>query len=374
MNLDRKKIISTAKKIVVKVGSSILCNDQGKFSSVCVEKVGKELLTLIKAKKECVLVSSGSVACGMDMLHIKRRPKELPMLQACAAIGQGKLMKIYESFFVKRKHHTAQILLTQDILNNRSRYLNTRNTLNTLLKLGAISIVNENDTVATEEIKFGDNDRLSVLVALIIGADLIINLSNVRGVLDANKEVISDVQSLTELDKLDKHLFDEKTATTVGGMKSKLDAAHTAMSSGVSMLIADGKDYKVLEKILKGEEVGTLFYPSQKKTSFTRSWLIHLSSPKGTIHLDKGAFEAIKNKGKSLLSSGIKSIDGKFKEGDVVRLVYSTKEEFSRGLTNYSSEDLNKIKGKQSKDIKAILGNQFYDEVIHRDNLVLLKS
>ncbi len=370
--ISRKQLIKQAKRIVVKVGSSILCDAKGHFSKTRAQIICSELSYLLKQNKKVVLVSSGSVACGMDMLHLKKRPSELPMLQACAAIGQGKLMKVYEDYFVKRKLHTAQMLLTQDILHDRMRYLNTRNTLLSLIKLRALPIVNENDTVATDEIKFGDNDRLSAMVALIMGADLVINLSNVEGVLGSNQRVIGSVSSSSELSKLTHHLFDEVNQKTVGGMKSKLEAARVLMQSGTPMIIADGKNGKILEQIINGEDVGTLFMPSDKKTSVTRSWLIHSASTKGLIQVDRGAYDALKNHGKSLLPSGIVSSRGNYKAGDAVQISYGAKNIFARGLTHFSSEEVKQIKKRKTSEIKDILGYKFYDEVVHRDNLVLI--
>lgn len=372
--MTRKEILKSAKRVVVKVGSSILCDEKGKFSRAHVHKICKEVLFLLEAKKECILVSSGAIACGMDMIHVAKRPTELPILQACAAIGQGKLMKVYEDFFVKQKHHTAQVLLTQDILHDRQRYLNTRNTFNALLDLGILPIVNENDTVVTDEIRFGDNDRLSAIVAQIVGADLLINLSNVAGVLDENKKTVSEVGSLRDLDSLQRMVFISKAEKTVGGMKSKLESARILMGSGIPMIIGDGKDFSILRKIMNAEDIGTLFIPFERRASSTRTWLIYSASPKGKVFLDQGAFEAISGRGKSLLSGGITNLEGHFKAGDAVQLLNEKGEEFARGLTNYSREELDKIRGKKSSEIEQALGYKFYDEVIHRDNLVLFKE
>lgn len=372
--MTRKEILKNSKRIVVKVGSSILCGADGKFSRDCVNKIGKEILSLLKMKKECIIVSSGAIACGMDLIRVNKRPTELPLLQACAAIGQGKLMKVYEDFFVKKKFHTAQILLTQDIFHDRQRYLNTRNTFNALLELGILPIVNENDTVVTDEIRFGDNDRLSSAVAQITGADLLINLSNVGGVLDNDKNVVSQIGSEYELENLKKMIFESKAEKTVGGMKSKLDAAKILMSSGIPMIIADGKDFSILKKIVEGKNVGTLFVPFEQKASFVKTWLIYSSSPKGKLILDSGASDAIQNKGKSLLPGGIASLEGHFKAGDAVLVTTEKGRDIARGLTNYSREELDKIRGKKTADIEGTLGYKFYDEVIHRDNLALFKE
>ncbi|MBI4970568.1 MAG: glutamate 5-kinase [Candidatus Omnitrophica bacterium] len=372
--MKRIDILKKTNRIVIKIGSSILCDSKGGFSRDAVIGVCKEILFLLKEKKEVILVSSGAIACGMDMIHVTKRPKELPLLQACAAIGQGKLMKVYEDFFVKKKYHTAQILLTQDIFYDRGRYLNTRNTFNALLELGVLPIVNENDTVVTDEIRFGDNDRLSSAVAQITGADLLINLSNVGGMLDFQKKVISEIGSESELDSLKNMVFESKAEKTVGGMKSKLDAAKILMSSGIPMIIADGKDFSILRKIFDGKNIGTLFIPFKQKASFTKTWLIYSASPKGKLILDSGAFDAVQHKGKSLLSGGISALEGHFKAGDAVRVMNEKGYEFARGLTNYSREELDKIRGRKSAEIEGVLGYKFYDEVIHRDNLVLLKD
>ena len=265
--MNRKSIVRQSKRIVVKIGSSILCDEKGFFSPSRVERISRQILVLLKADREVVLVSSGAIACGMDMLRLARRPKELPLLQACAAIGQGKLMKVYESYFVSKKIHTAQVLVTRDIFQERERYLNTRNTLDALLELKALPIVNENDTVATEEIRFGDNDQLSAVVSQTIKADLLINLSNVNGLLNEEGQVTSVIIGSHELKSARRWLFTSHKEKTVGGMASKLEAAGMLMKSGIPMIIANGHDSKIIQKILEGEDAGTLFLGQRKGKS-----------------------------------------------------------------------------------------------------------
>ncbi len=366
-----KSPATQAKRVVVKVGTSILTSKTGHFSKEHVEKIAEEIFGVLKQGYEIVLVSSGAIACGMDVLDMKSRPKELPKLQACAAIGQGKLMKIYEDFFAKRKFHTAQVLLTRDGIQDRERHLNIRNTLNTLIKMHVLPIVNENDTVATEEIRFGDNDNLSAFVSSLIGADLLIILSDVDGFYLEGKKRLETVQSLTQIDReLKGHLYHMERAKTTGGMEAKLEAARIAMQAGVPMVIANGFEAGILQKILAGQSVGTRFLAQERKRNLKKNWLA-FSHAKGDVQVDHGARKALIEQGKSLLPSGILKVHGSFGIGDAVRIVDSENKEVARGLVNYDNEELDKIKGIRTDKIREILGYKYYDEAVHRDNLVI---
>jgi glutamate 5-kinase len=359
------------RRIVVKVGTSILTSKNGQFSKEQVERVSSEILDVLKEGCRAVLVSSGAIACGMDVIGMKVRPKELPGLQACAAIGQGKLMKIYEDFFSRRKFHTAQVLLTRDGIQEHARYLNARNTLNALLRMSVLPVVNENDTVATEEIRFGDNDTLSALVSSLVDADLLIILSDVDGFYVEGKNRLETVRSLAEIDgNLRSHVYKNERARTTGGMETKLEAARFAMQAGVPMIIASGREPGVLHRILSGEKLGTLFLAGEKKRQSRKNWLA-FSHPQGTIRIDDGARKALVDQGRSLLPSGILSVDGNFDLGDAVRVLDSGGKEIARGLVNYNAEQTARIKGLKTDQIRETLGYKDFDEVIHRDNLVV---
>jgi glutamate 5-kinase len=306
-----------------------------------------------------VLVSSGAIGCGMKTMGFKKRPQELKTLQACAAIGQGKLMKAYEDLFSEFGYHTGQVLLTRNGFQDRARCLNVRHTIQELVRLRAVPIINENDTVSTEEIRFGDNDTLSVCVAELIEADLLILLSDVDGVYAGGRagDVISRVDQLSEVDELFQHVFNrEKKVVTAGGMQTKLEVAKRAMRSGIS------------------KKIGTLFVtPKTERRGFKKNWLTDLTQAHGNIQVDDGAYKALLQGGKSLLPSGVRELDGHFKAGDSVRVSTEEGKTFARGIVNYSKEELSRIKGKRTSDIAAILGYKHHDEVIHRDNLVILE-
>ncbi|MBU1862424.1 MAG: glutamate 5-kinase [Candidatus Omnitrophica bacterium] len=372
----REQIIKNVKRIVVKVGSSILTTDAGYLSSQRVGKIVSDIVCLMKThQKEVILVSSGAIACGMSILKLKRRPHDLSTLQAAAAIGQGKLMNIYEKFFSQEGYHSAQILLTIDGLHHRTRYLNARNTVNSLLQLGAIPIVNENDTVATEEIRFGDNDNLSAQVAMMTNADLLIILSDVDGFSvkhGRRHSVLSTVDTIDE--SLKDHLHTVEGGTTVGGMKSKLETAFFMMKLGLPTIIANGSRKDILTSLIRGEEKGTIFLPSKKRQASKKSWLAFTAnlSTTGTIVVDEGAYRALVERGKSLLASGITAIKGEYTFGDAVKIVNHQGKEFAKGITNFSHTDLALIKGQKTVFIKEQFGASGYDEVIHRDNMIIL--
>jgi len=360
------------KRVVVKVGTSILTDSSGQFSKEHAEKLCAQVLEALKMGREIVLVSSGAIASGMDVLGMKTRPKELPKLQACAAVGQGKLMRVYEEFFAKKGFHAAQVLLTRDGVEDRERYLNARNTLQTLLKMKILPIVNENDTVATEEIRFGDNDTLSALVGSLVEADLLLILSDVEGFYRKDKTLVRKVETVREIHhELRKHLFQNKREKTIGGMETKLEAARFLMQAGISMVVANGSDEHILAKILRGEDVGTWFSGGRTRRTQKKNWLA-FSKTAGDIHVDAGARKALAEGGKSLLPSGIVKISGTFGVGAVVRVLDTDGALIARGLTNYSFEELGKIKGLKTQEISKILGYKYYDEVIHRDNLVIV--
>ena len=360
----------TTRRIVLKAGTSILTSRQGVFSAKAIERLGRGILSLARLNRETVLVSSGAIALGMQTLGLKHRPDELRKLQASAAVGQGKLMHAYEDFFSKEGLHTAQILLTRDGLEVRSRFLNAKRTLDELFSLGILPIVNENDTVATDEIAFGDNDLLSVWVANLVQADLLIILSDVDGFFLKDGSRIRVVEEWKQIEKLSPHLRDQKTERTVGGMKAKLAAARVAMQSGIPLLLVNGHEEGILEKVMRSEDVGTLFQATGRRRTSRENWIAFSAPKKGSIAVDRGAYEALVRGGKSLLPRGVLRHDGKFTRGEVVELYFDSYV-FGRGVSGYSSEELSKIVGKGTKEIEGILGYKHKDEIIHKNDLVV---
>ncbi len=366
-----RESITPSKRIVIKAGTSILTSAEGHISDKNLKRLGEMILGLERDKRQVVLVSSGAIAFGMEALHLKQRPKEMPRLQACAAIGQGRLMHAYEQFFSARGLKTAQLLLTRDGLEDRKRFLAARRTLNELFRMKALPIINENDTVATEEIAFGDNDILSVQVAHLVHADLLVLLSDVDGFYLKDGSRVRTVSSEEEIDReLVRHLKDSQKEKTVGGMKAKLQAARAAMHLGVSLVIVNGHEDNVVQKVLQGEDVGTIFLSSDADKSARKTWIAFSARRQGTLVIDRGAFEALQAKHRSLLPSGIVKVRGPFNRGDVVELESSEGRIFGRGVVRYSHRELAQIAGKKTHEIETVLGYKHQDEVIHRNDLV----
>ena len=352
------------KKIVIKVGTRVLTKD-GCLEESQIKNISDQIKWLVKKGIKVILVSSGAIGAGMGILGFKKKRDLLPFQQGLAAVGQNELMNKYSRFL--RPNLTAQILLTREDLNQRQRYLNVHSSISTLWQWNVVPIINENDSVSTEEIKFGDNDQLAALVANLISADLLLILSDVDGLYSFNGKVVPAVEKITPA--IEKMAFKEKGSLTRGGMASKIQAAKIATESGIPTVIASGREKRIIEKIINGEEKGTLFLPCQKRLKARKRWIGFSSLPRGSVIIDEGAKEALIKKGKSLLSSGIIEVNGKFKIGDVVRILDEDKKELGRGLINYSSEEVRKIKGLKSNQIEEKLGYKDYEEVIHRDNL-----
>lgn len=370
----RCNLLTRAHRVVVKVGTSTLTHSTGKLNLFQIEHLVRELADLKHQDLEVILVSSGAVGAGMGRMGMKQKPKAMPAKQALAAIGQGLLLHTYEKLFSEYGEVVAQILLTKEDISHRERYLNARNTLLALLKQGVIPIINENDTVAVEEIKIGDNDTLAALVSGLIDADLLILLSDIEGLYtadprkDATAQMIRLVEEITpEIEAL---AGDPGTKLGSGGMTTKIQAAKISYSFGIPMVVANGSQNNVLRKIIEGDHSGTLFIPRDHRINSRKGWIAFASKTNGTLWLDQGAVKAIVEKGKSLLPSGILKIEGSFLRGCVVSL-RGQSGELARGIVNYSSEDIEKIKGCQSREIFDILGYKEDDEVIHRDNLTL---
>lgn len=374
--------LAEAKRIVVKVGSSNLTDEHYRLDPRKVEKLVQEIVELRNRGKEVILVSSGAVGAGIGKLGMKQRPREIKVLQATAAVGQSILMSTYDKYFSAYDQIIAQVLLTHSAFFNRQSYLNLRNTLVTLLKLGIIPIINENDTVAVDEIKLGDNDNLSALVACNLDANLLIILTNTDGLFtyDPRRSKMAELIQVVEEITPEIERIAEKKGTAgigagvgVGGMKTKLKAAKITMKAGIPLIIANGSKEGIIGRIIDGERIGTLFKPKiMRKMTSKGHWILFASTPKGRIEVDEGAKTAlIKNNG-SLLPPGIISVVNEFRSGDTVSIVDTRGVEFARGLSNYSSSDIEKIKGRQSREIKEILRRKDHNEVVYRGNLVLL--
>jgi len=359
-------------RVVVKVGSSVLTDGSGRPALRRLRQIVKQLAACRAEQRQIVLVSSGAVACGMGRLGFERRPKRLDQLQACAAVGQGQLMHLYSDAFAPHRVPAAQVLLTQADLADQSRCANARRTLQTLLALGAVPIINENDAVAVEEITFGDNDRLSALVACLVQAQLLVILSDVDGLMHG-KRVIERIDRLSR--EHEALAMGASRETTTGGMASKLAAAKIARHAGIPMIIANGTTPGVLLDILKGRPVGTLISPPERALRF-RKWWIAFSArkPAGSVTIDQGAGEALLHGGRSLLASGVRDVHGRFHAGDAIAILSEGRDELARGISNFSSSELARIRGLRSDAIASTLGRKGPLEVVHRDNLVLLQE
>ena len=372
----RRKILGKSRRIVVKVGSSILASVEKGLLYDVFSHLTKEISDLKRQGYEIVLVSSGAIAAGMEKLGYKTRPQAITQKQATAAVGQTRLMKIYEDYFSRYQQMVAQILLTHDDLSHRRRFLNARNTLLTLLDIGIIPIINENDTVVVDEIKFGDNDNLSALITNLIGADLLIILTDMDGLCDSDPRVNPHARCIPLVEEIDADLEgivgETKSETSVGGMISKIQAARKASRFGIPTVVARGSKEGVLHQILKGKEIGTLILPKRDALSSRKHWIAFNPKPKGDVIVDDGAKKAIVQRGKSLLPSGVIKIKGSFNRGDLVTCLGPRGKEFARGLVNYSAAELEKIRGLRSDQIETTLGYKYSDEVIHRDDLVVL--
>jgi len=372
----RKKVLEKARRIVVKVGSSILASVEKGLHYEVFSHLTKEISELKRQGYEIVLVSSGAIAAGMEKLGYKTRPQSITQKQATAAVGQSRLIHIYENYFSRYQQMVAQVLLTHDDLSHRRRFLNARNTLLALLELGIIPIINENDTVVVDEIKVGDNDNLSALITNLIEADLLIILTDIEGICERDPRSHPDAKCISLIEDIDADMEgvmgETKSQMSVGGMASKIQAARKASRFGIPTVVACGTKKEVLRQILKGKEVGTLILPKMKTLSSRKHWIAFNLRPKGDVIVDEGAKKAIVQKGKSLLPSGVLEVRGSFGRGDSVSCVGPRGKEFARGLVNYSVQELDKIKGHRTGEIEKVLGYKYSDEIIHRDDLVVL--
>ena len=374
MMLNNNLNFNGAKRVVVKVGSNVLTADHG-LNLKAMRSIARQVGKLIQTGLEVILVSSGAMASGVKKIGLSARPDELPKRQAVAAVGQAGLMMEYEKAFGRHNLKVAQILLTSEDLSNRKRYLNARNTLNTLLAWQVVPIINENDTVWVEEIKLGDNDNLAAMITLLMDADLLINLTDIDGLFNRDPRVYPDAELITTVTRInqdtEKYAGEIPGALGTGGMTSKIKAAKKVNSAGVPMVIARGDRPNILLKLFSGQKHGTFFIPQKQRLTSRKCWIAYSLKPKGIITIDEGAVKAILKNGKSLLPSGIVAVENDFGIGAAVEFQNQRNESLGIGLVNYSSNDINKIKGLKSSRIKQVLGHKSYDEVIHRDNLAI---
>lgn len=364
----RKKIVEQVRNVVVKIGTNAICDRAGHIDMKVLRSLAGQIVAAMRSGKSVALVTSGAIGAGMGELGMASRPKTLPRLQAAAAVGQGSLMRCFHDVFSKLDMKVAQVLLTRDDFEDRARYLNIRNTLAALGECGVLAIINENDTVAVDEIRFGDNDVIAALVANMLGAELTVFLTNVDGVLAAGRvlDVIEQVDG-----KVMSLAAAGRSGLGSGGMASKLEAARLVVAAGEMAVIANSRQAGAVTRILAGQPVGTVFAPAAKKMSRRRRWIGQASRPAGRIVIDDGAVTALKKRGKSLLPSGVSNVKGRFAKGAVVVVVDSVGRQIARGLSNYSSRQIEKIQGLKTSQIAKVLGDKPYDEVIHRNNMTV---
>jgi len=368
--LLRKKLMQKVRNVVIKIGTAVLTRADGTLDSQLIGRLARQVATMHARGISVTLVSSGAVGAGVGRAQLSGRPRSLPMIQATAAIGQPALMSIYERTLAKHGLHIGQILVTRADFEHRSRYVNISNTLSALRKLGAVPIINENDTTAVDELdKFADNDIIAALTTNLLRADLLVILTVVDGLLDHDGQLVDLVTSIDhETQSLVKS---HRSALGSGGMTGKLNAAKLVVDAGEGVVIANGRVRDILPRLLDGKRVGTIFAPAKRKLSARQRWIFGAVRPAGKIKIDAGAAEALRTRGKSLLARGIVGTSGAFARGTVVRITAPDGGTIAHGLSNYSRQELEAIKGLKSNEIAACLGHKPFDEVIHRDNLVL---
>ena len=372
--ISRKNLLNPVKRVVVKVGSGVLTAKNG-LNMAVIDDLATDICALRKKRIQIILVSSGAIASGLRKIGLSKRPQSVSQQQAVAAVGQSSLMMAYEEAFGCRGQKVAQILTTRDDLTHRRRYLNARNTLFTLLSWKIVPIINENDTVVVDEIKYGDNDNLSAMVTNLTESDLLVNLTNIDGLFDKDPRIHNDAKLIRVVERVNRKV--KKLASSIpgflgrGGMASKIRAAEKVALAGVPTIIANGLKPRILKQLFLGKEEGTLFLPREMTLCSRKHWIAFTKSPRGELVIDRGAEKAIVERGKSLLPSGIKEVRGRFSLGNSVLLVGEAGNEVAVGMVNYHSSDINKILGVKTAEIELKLGFKNDDEVIHRDNLVL---
>ena len=373
--MDTRRHIKNAGRIVVKVGTSTLLYDNGQLNLYRIEQLVRELADLYNQDREVILVSSGAIGAGVVRMGLKKRPTGVREKQALAAVGQGMLMHIYDKLFAEYGQTAGQVLLTRDNYMQHRQYNNSRNTLLTMLKMGVIPVINENDAVAVDEVKIGDNDNLSAMVAALVDADLLIILSDIDGVYTGNPQTDKNATLISEIDEItpqiEKLAGGAGTAMGTGGMATKIEAAKIATASGVTMCIAAGAEKNILRRIIDGEAVGTIFPPKEAHLKARKSWLAFGKRINGDIVVDAGCVKALKA-GSSLLAAGIKFSEGEYSIGDTVRVLTDDYQEIARGVVNFAEQDVQRIKGLRTEEFKKLFEESVPEEVIHRDNMVLM--
>jgi glutamate 5-kinase len=372
----RQEVIAQAHTVVVKVGTNVLTGPDGRLAPPQLQALADQIQRLRASGRKVALVSSGAIGAGMGRLGLGKRPTDLRQLQACAAIGQSFLMRAYQECLESQHVHTAQILLTAGDFDNRARYLNARNTILTLFEWNVLPIINENDTVSVAEIKFGDNDHLAAMVTNLLQAPLLILLTVVDGLYAADPRVDPTAAKLDTVPLIDGAVMDlagsSKSSLGTGGMRSKLRAARLATAAGESVIMANGAKPGILDALFAGDADGTLFLPHGGTIPAWKRWLGYTAQPKGKLLLDAGAATAVRDKGRSLLPIGVVQVQGHFNKGDVVALCDPEGHEFGRGLTNYTAADAQRVLGLRTDQIAEALGSAPYEEIVHRDNLVVI--
>jgi glutamate 5-kinase len=372
----RQEVIALAHTVVVKVGTNVLARPDGTLDPARFQSLADQLHRLRSARRKVCLVSSGAIGAGVGRLELDRRPTDLRHLQACAAVGQPFLMRAWEDCLARHGIPTAQLLLTASDFDSRTRYLNIRNTVVTLFEWGVLPIINENDTVSVAEIKFGDNDHLAAMVTNLLQAPLLVLLSVVDGLFTADPTIDPAAEPIRTVGNIDGHVMGRaqasKSALGSGGMRSKLRAARLVTVAGESVILASGAREGALDAVFRGEPVGTLFLPHSSTLPAWKRWLGYTARPKGKLMVDAGARNAVVHQGRSLLAIGVVQVTGTFGKGDVVAICDPDGVEFARGLTNYPAAAVDKLRGVRTEQIREVLGSCPYEEVVHRDNLVVI--
>ena len=373
---ERKNLIEKVKTAVVKIGSSVLTHGDGSLDESVFKEIAKQVFSLKQRGVRTIIVSSGAIASGMKKLGLSSKPVEIDVKQAISACGQTELIRSYEEAFSEFGLNVAQILLTRDGFSDRKRFLNSRKTVRRLLEMEIIPVINENDTVSFEEIMFGDNDNLAALVISLTEADLLVLLSDVEGFFDKDPAKSEDARLLSTIAEIDSRIEsfagDTFGRTTSGGMRTKIQAARSAAAFGVPTIIANGKRKDSLLSIFDGREYGTVILPTRERLRGRKHWIAYTLKPRGKLILDEGAAEAITRKGRSLLPSGIREVEGEFEIGELVSCFDSSEVEISRGLCSYGSSEVRRILGRKSSEIEDVLGYRYSDEIIHRNEMVVL--
>ena len=374
---ERKQYILKSKRIVLKLGTKVLLSHYLDPGNGQMARFVDDIVTYMEKGHQFAIVTSGAVGFGMSVIGLEQRPSDLKKIQALASIGQGLLMQKWNDLFARKGLHTGQILLTYDIIENRNRFLHARDCLLSVISYGAIPIINENDSVAIDELKFGDNDTLSALTSSLMDADLLVLFTDTDGLFTQNPHQCQDAQRISYLDKIDDSTFalieDKHNELSLGGMKSKLQAAQRSTQGGASVVITNGFAPN-LKAILEGEDIGTFIKSDRKFQKKRKRWIFFNHKIKGKIVVDQGAEEALVHHAKSLLPGGVLSTEGSFAEGCIVGIYNTANEMIGKGITYYSSHDIEKIKGQRTDDINKAEVNRFYSEIIHRDNMIVTKE